>query len=76
MTTVWEPNIALRAQMALANSPIYELRDLHVEHDPDRDVLVLSGSVSCFYHKQVAQEIVRAVCRDAELELVNAIRVC
>lgn len=62
-----------RAQMALAGSPICELRDLRVErHEED---LVISGSVSSFYHKQLAQEAVRTVCNGTEIELINAIRV-
>jgi hypothetical protein len=75
MTAVSEPDVQVRAQMALANSPIYELRELHVEHDSGRDTLLISGTVSSFYHKQLAQEVVRAVCKSAKLELVNAIRV-
>jgi osmotically-inducible protein OsmY len=60
-----------RAQAALANSPFYELRDLQVEH---RDgTLCLSGCVSSFYHKQIAQEVVRSVCSGAEV--INSIRV-
>ncbi len=60
-----------RAQAALTDSPFYELRDLHVEeHD---GALLLSGVVSSFYHKQLAQEVVRSVCRD--IEVINAIRV-
>lgn len=59
------------AQTALASSPIFELRDLRVEqHD---QVLLLLGSVSSFYHKQLAQEIVRAVCEG--LEVTNSISV-
>jgi hypothetical protein len=62
-----------RAQSALANSPICELRDLSVEQ---RDgALLISGVVSSFYHKQLAQEAVRAVCRGLEIELVNSIKV-
>jgi hypothetical protein len=62
-----------RAQTALGNSPVGELRDLRVEN---RDgALVISGAVSSFYHKQLAQEVVRAVCKDCEVELVNLIRV-
>ncbi len=62
-----------RAQTALRNSPLCELRDLRVEK---RDgALVISGTVSSFYHKQLAQEAVRAVCKDCEVELVNTIRV-
>lgn len=62
-----------RAQMALAVSPICELRVLRVE--PQDRGLVISGMVSSFYHKQLAQEAVRAICRGIEIELVNAIRV-
>jgi len=52
-----------RAQAALASSPFYERRELQVEW---RDgALLLSGCVSSFYHKQLAQEVVRSVCRDA-----------
>jgi hypothetical protein len=62
-----------RAQSALRNSPVCELRDLEVIR---RDgALVISGIVSSFYHKQLAQEVVRAVCKDCEVELVNLIRV-
>jgi hypothetical protein len=66
-------DIQPRAQMALAGSPICELRDLRVE--PLNGGLVLSGSVSSFYHKQLAQEAVRALCNGKDIDLVNAIRV-
>ena len=60
-----------RAQTALGKSPVCELRDLRVEM---RDgALVISGAVSSFYHKQLAQEVVRAVCKDCEVELINLI---
>ena len=62
-----------RAQMALRNSPVCELRDLRV--DLREGALVISGTVSSFYHKQLAQEVVRAVCKDCEVELTNTIRV-
>ena len=58
-----------QAQAALAASPIYELQDLLVE---ERDgMLVILGAVSSFYHKQLAQEVVRSVCRGTDV--VNAI---
>lgn len=60
-----------RAQAALTNSPFYELRELVVEWRDD--ALLISGCVSSFYHKQLAQEVVRSVCRDTEL--INSIRV-
>lgn len=64
-----------RAQKALENSPIYELRELRVEHD--NGTLAISGTVSSFYHKQLAQELVRSLCKnDDEIEFVNLIRVC
>jgi osmotically-inducible protein OsmY len=61
------------AQQALADSPIHELRDLRVEQQ--NGTLLIHGLVSSFYHKQLAQEVVRAVCREIEIELVNAVRV-
>ncbi|NQT40009.1 MAG: BON domain-containing protein [Planctomycetes bacterium] len=60
-----------RAQKALASSPIFELRDLHVEQRSGS--LCISGVVSSFYHKQLAQEVVRAVCTG--VEVVNSIDV-
>lgn len=60
-----------RAQAALANSPFYELRELQVECRDD--ALLISGCVTSFYHKQLAQEVVRSVCADREV--VNSISV-
>jgi osmotically-inducible protein OsmY len=62
-----------RAQAALANSPIYELRELQVEQT--NGSLLISGTVSSFYHKQLAQEVVRAVCNYVDFEVINTIRV-
>lgn len=53
------------AQEALGNADLHPLRRLEVEaHD---DVLVISGIVSSYYQKQMAQEVVRAVCRGIQL---------
>lgn len=60
-----------RAQAALANSPFYELRELQVESRDD--ALLISGCVSSFYHKQLAQEVVRSVCTDRRV--INSISV-
>jgi hypothetical protein len=60
-----------RAQTALATSPIHELRGLRVEQQ--NGALVIHGTVSSFYHKQLAQEVVRAVCR--EIALINSVDV-
>ena len=71
MPTIRANDVQPHAQTALAGSPIFELRDLRVEH---RDgTLLISGSVSSFYHKQLAQEVVRSVCEG--IEVANSIRV-
>ena len=38
------------------------------------DMLVLSGSVSSFYHKQMAQELVRTIV-GRDVEVINSIAV-
>jgi len=71
MVEVSAKDVQPKAQAALASSPIHELRDLEIEQ---RDAtLSIRGVVSSYYHKQLAQEVVRAVCR--EIELVNSVRV-
>ncbi len=60
-----------RAQEALLISPIYDLRDLRVE--TVGGVLWIQGAVSSYYHKQLAQEVVRAVAEGCEV--VNAVDV-
>jgi hypothetical protein len=69
-------DVQSKAQQALSASLVYALRELLVECDGE--TLVISGQVTSFYHKQLAQEIVRhAVERveDADVEVVNAIHV-
>lgn len=51
--------VAERAQQALAESPIYALRELRV--DQAENTLTLSGRVATYYQKQLAQEVVRSV---------------
>ena len=48
-----------RAQRALKDSPVFDLRELHVERIGDS--LLIRGRVDSFYHKQLAQESIRAV---------------
>lgn len=55
-----------RAQQALQGSAIGALRRLKVERVDG--TLVISGSVETFYLKQMAQEIVRTVSSDCELQ--------
>lgn len=61
----------IQAQTALANSPIQALRDLRVLRDGDR--LLISGRVDSFYHKQLAQEVVRLFAKG--LQVVNRVDV-
>ena len=71
MATTVLDEVQPRAQAALCNSPFYELRKLQVEQR--NDALLLSGCVSSFYHKQLAQEVVRSVGSD--MTVVNSIHV-
>ncbi len=64
-------DVQAKVQQALSKSPVYALRELVVESEGE--TLVISGSVSSFYHKQLAQEMVRHVA--AHLEVVNTINV-
>ena len=76
MSQVSIRDVRPRAQIALASSPIFELRELRV--DQEEAALLISGCVSSFYHKQLAQEVVRAVCKECsglDIEVVNSIRV-
>jgi hypothetical protein len=66
-------DIRPRALAALARSAVHELHDLHVEVVEEGRGLLLYGSVSSFYHKQLAQETVRAV--GLGIIVINSIRV-
>ncbi len=69
-------DVAPHVQTVLCSSPISELRELRIEQ---RDgLLLIFGTVSSFYHKQLAQEAVRVICqecRERDLEVVNRISV-
>jgi osmotically-inducible protein OsmY len=60
-----------QVQQALDESAIFDLRSLQVEQH--NGTVVLSGSVSRYYYKQLAQELVFCLCSDHQL--VNTIRV-
>lgn len=64
-------DLQTRAQTALSASPIFALRELCV--DRDDDALFLTGQVDSFYHKQLAQEVVRSVA--GKCRVVNAVEV-
>ena len=71
MSQVLSKEVESQAQTALSSSPIYALRDVHVECDGDR--MLLSGRVNSFYQKQLAQEVVRPFVD--EYDLINTIDV-
>ena len=55
-----------QAQTALEHSPIRVLREIRVDNNGKS--IVLCGRVASFYQKQLAQEIVRSVIQDHELQ--------
>ena len=57
------------AQAVLLASSVYDLRSLQVERR--NGTLVIFGSVSRFYHKQLAQELVLGV--SGEVKVINEI---
>ena len=71
MVEILTKDIHQEAQRALAKSPIHALRELHVEQSGDR--LLIRGQVASFYHKQLAQEAVRAVADG--MQVVNSVEV-
>jgi hypothetical protein len=71
MTVAFDADLALRAQSELLQSPVFALRDLNVERSGEH--LVIQGRVRSFYHKQLAQELVRAV--SGGLPVVNSVEV-
>jgi hypothetical protein len=60
-----------RAVAALAGNPVTELRNLQIEKLDDG--LLIQGTVTSYYHKQLAQEAVRLICDG--VRVVNLIRV-
>ncbi len=59
------------ATACLANSPYSLIRRVSCEYD--QGVLFLQGRVSCYYHKQLAQEAVSKI--EAIRQVVNRIEV-
>ncbi len=67
----WPPRRTTVRKGLCSSSPIHALREIKVEQVDD--ALVLSGHVDTFYHKQLAQELVRSVADGCEL--INSIDV-
>lgn len=66
MASAIELDGCARARSALSQSPIYVLREIKVEQDGD--ALLLQGRIDTFYHKQLAQEVVRMVADGMRVE--------
>jgi osmotically-inducible protein OsmY len=60
-----------RAKAALLGSKIHSLRNLQVEQA--EGAIILRGRVDSFYHKQLAQELIRAAIEG--VEVINALQV-
>jgi hypothetical protein len=71
MPVLTAKDVQAKAQQALSECPVYALREVVIERDGD--TLKLIGEVSSFYHKQLAQEIVRQTAKG--VEVVNTINV-
>lgn len=71
MPVMTAKDVHAKAQQALAASSVYALRELQLERDGD--MLVLSGEVSSFYHKQLAWEVIRQTV--SGVEVINSITV-
>ena len=71
MTQSLLTDAATQAKAVLRGSRIFDLRTLHVAQESE--CVVLRGSVDSFYHKQLAQEVVRGVAQG--VEVVNTIHV-
>lgn len=59
------PALEQVVRQALAQSPIQSHRKIRVEQAGD--TLYLHGCVESFYYKQLAQEVVRSVCRGVQV---------
>ena len=65
--------IEKRAQQKLCSSGYADVKDVICQYDERGHALRLYGRVSCFYRKQIAQELVRHI--DLVDRVVNAIEV-
>ena len=71
MLKIAQEDAVQRARAALLASPVFALQELDVDIRGER--LTISGKVNCFYHKQLAQEVVRNVAEG--IRLTNAVSV-
>jgi hypothetical protein len=71
MTEVPDGDHASKAKSELVRSQLFDLQGLNVEQSGEH--LVIRGRVRSFYHKQLAQELVRSV--SGGLRVVNSVEV-
>ena len=71
MAEILVDDVVVHAKTVLLRSRIYVLRTLHVFQDGD--AIILRGRVASYYHKQLAQELVRMAVEG--VEVVNLIDV-
>jgi len=64
-------DITGRIKRLLSESPMADVRRVHVEQDGDR--VFLQGRVKTFYAKQMAQETIRSAA--SGMHIVNSVRV-
>lgn len=64
-------DITGRIKRLLSESPMADVRRVHVEQDGDR--VFLQGRVKTFYAKQMAQETIRSAT--GGMHIVNSVRV-
>lgn len=67
-------SVCREAQSALQASPFYDLRELTVEEQEDRR-LVVRGIVGSYYHKQLAQEVILGLAKSRSYRVVNDVEV-
>jgi hypothetical protein len=65
MPETFVDDVVVQAKTVLMRSRIYVLRTLHVFQDGD--AIILRGSVDSYYHKQLAQELVRMAVEGVEV---------
>ena len=74
MSTVSADRVCREVQAVLDASPLFDLRSLAVEEESP-GCLAIRGMVSSFYHKQLAQEAVRAIAKQLDYKVVNYVDV-
>jgi len=70
---VSEEEVCAEARSLLKEAAHFSVQGLYLGISGGR--LILTGSVRTFYHKQLAQELLRGLCRAAQLRIDNRLTV-